>query len=119
MAAAAASTGTSITGHLQTSICNSGTLKKYAGADKIWFAQLARSAINGDAWKTCTQETLVVVARRWMDNTISAFRAGGKSLIEIMSATVNRLHEKHSLELTNTFAHKSVRYYLEKKPAQQ
>ena len=31
LAAAAASTGTSITGHLQTSIRKAGTLKKYAG----------------------------------------------------------------------------------------
>jgi hypothetical protein len=109
LAAAAESTGTSITGHLQTSIRKAGTLKKYASSEKIWFAQLARSGIVGDSWKTCTQELLVVVARRWMDNTIRACRAGGKSPIEIMSATVNRLHEKHSLELTNPFAHKSVR----------
>ena len=109
LAAAAASTGTSITGHLQTSIRKAGTLKKYASSEKIWFAQLARSGIVGDSWKTCTQELLVVVARRWMDNTIKACRAGGKVPIEIMSATVNRLHEKHSLELTNPFAHKSVR----------
>jgi hypothetical protein len=86
-----------------------GTLKKYKDARRVWEALLQVHNIPGTEWQQRSQADLLVVARAYVDDTISRCAKGGISPIECMSAAVGRLHVVAGKEATNPWDHPSMR----------
>ena len=84
--------GLSVSGVMQTKEGAPGTRKKYTDARAVWKALLLVHDIAGSEWEQKTQQELLVVARAYVDNTVSRCAKGGLGPIQIVSSAVGRMH---------------------------
>ena len=101
--------GLSVSSVMQTKEGTPGTRKKYTDARAVWKALLLVHDIAGSEWEQKTQQELLVVARAYVDDTVSRCAKGGLGPIEILSSAVGRMHVEAGKEATNPWDHPSMR----------